>query len=160
MSRKSQITVLDLFISFGMASLLVVFIVLGWNSYTNLLARGQREKFIELQAMQTLDLLIKSPGEPVDWEKNIASSEVFGLAMSDRNISQKKLDALSLSSYNQTSRMLGIDLVDFQLLVRHMNGTELFRYGKALPANKPVITLQRLAGHQNTTATVEIAMWE
>ncbi|MBI2140373.1 hypothetical protein HYU14_05595 [Candidatus Woesearchaeota archaeon] len=158
--RKSQITLLDLLISFGMASLLIVIVVLGWNFYNGLLLAQQKEKFMELSAMQALDLLVKSPGEPVSWEDSAASAEVIGLASSDRNLSSKKVQAIGLLSYNATEKLLGIGLLDFQLTLRHRNGTALSTFGKSQPSNIPVISLQRHVLFENLPATIEMAVWE
>jgi len=156
--KKSQLAVTDLFIALVVALILIILVVFTWNRYVIILKEENVYKEMQLITFQTVDLLIKSSGEPSNWELNPTNVDVIGLASSDRKISASKVDALINLSYNFTSNSLGISYYDFYFQLKHVNGTQLMGYGIA--PNNTVVSVQRLVSYKNEDAIAEFALWK
>lgn len=157
-SKKSQIAVTDLFIALFMATIIIIIIMFAWNRYTIILNEESDYRELEIIAFQTADLLVKSNGEPQNWENSPLNVEVIGLATEDRNLSLEKVDAFVNLSYNFTLRSLGLELYDFYFQLKDFNGTRLAEQGKT-PENF-VVNIQRLVLYENEKAIVEFALWK
>lgn len=159
MFRKSQIAVTDLIIALSIYVILILFVVFTWNRYTMILQDDFNYNVMEITAFQVTDLLVKSGGEPEDWEKDPGSVEVIGLASFDRNISAEKVDAfLNNISYRNASKLLGTAYYNFYFQIKHINGTRLREYGIS-STNRSVVNVQRLVSYKNEKAMVEFALW-
>ncbi len=156
--KKSQIVIIDLVIALFIATILIIVIILAWNRYTIILNEDCMYKEMQIIAFQTADLLIKTGGEPIDWEKTPSSVDVIGLASSDRSLSIEKVAAFLNLSYNISSKSLGLEFYDFYFQLKHVNGTKLGEYGK--PPNNFVVNAQRLVSYKNEKAIVEFAVWK
>ncbi len=73
MPNKGQIAALDTILSAVIFIVLITTIFLVWNKYTNRLNETTRFNEIELKTIQLMDLMIRSPGVPDDWEKKTIS---------------------------------------------------------------------------------------
>lgn len=156
--KKAQIVITDLFIALFIATILIILIIFAWNRYTIILNEDADYKEMQIIAFQTADLLVKSNGEPINWEETPTSVDVIGLAGSDRNLSIEKVNAFVNLSYNITSKSLGVEYYDFYFQLKHINGTKLAEHGKT-PSNV-VVNVQRLVSYKNEKAIVEFAVWK
>ncbi|MBW2989814.1 hypothetical protein KY358_05865 [Candidatus Woesearchaeota archaeon] len=158
MNRKSQIAVIDLTISLFIATIIIIFITFAWNRNAAILNENADYKEMQVVAFQAIDMLVRSEGSPSSWEENPSSARAIGLASSDRNISEDKLNSFTGLSYSNASQALGTELYDFYFQLKDINGTSLYSCGKA-PDNL-VVNVQRLALYKNETAIVEFALWK
>ena len=156
--KKSQIAIVDLFIALFIATILIIFIISAWNRYAMILNEDSDYKEMQIIAFQVADLLVKSKGEPSNWEDSATNVDVIGLSASGRNLSIKKIDAFVNLSYNITSQSLGVELYDFYFQLKHINGTKIAEQGKT-PTNA-VVNVQRLVSYKNEKAIVEFAVWK
>lgn len=160
--KKSQVVVTDLFIALFIATILIVVIVFAWNRYTRILEEDTGYKEMQIIAFQTADLLVKSKGEPEDWEEDPDNVGVIGLASSDRYLSTEKVDAfINNISYRNSSKSLGISYYDFYFQINHINGTGLVQHGiNYSTINKSIVNVQRLVNYKNEKAVMELALWK
>ncbi len=160
-TKRSQIAIIDLLIALFMATILIVVIVFAWNRYTMILEEDTGYKEMQIIAFQTADLLVKSKGEPENWEENPDNVYTIGLASSDRNLSEDKVYAfVNNISYANASKSLGVTFYDFYFKLKHINGTKMAEYGKTLALNKSTVNVQRLVSYKNEKAIAEFALWK
>jgi len=158
MFKKSQIAITDLFIALFVAAILITVIVFTWNKYTTILEEDISYNEMGVIAFQASDLLVKSKGEPLNWEENPTNVDVLGLASSDRNLSIRKIDAFVNLSYSNASKLLGTGFYNFYFKLKHINGTILTEHGKT--PNNTVINVQRLVWYDDEKAFLEFALWK
>jgi hypothetical protein len=157
--KRAQMAITDLFIALFAFTILIVVIVFAWNRYALILGENSDYEEMKIIAFQTADLLVKSGGEPEDWEEYPDNVDIIGLASSDRNLSTDKVYALINNiSYSNASRSLGVAYYNFSLQINHINGTRLEEY-RQIPANRSVINVQRLVHYGNEKAVLQFALW-
>ncbi len=156
--KKSQIAVTDLFIALFIATILIIIVIFTWNRYSIILNEESDYRELQIIAFQTADLLVKSEGDPQNWENNPLNVDVIGLATKDRNLSAEKVNSFINLSYNFTLKSLGLELYDFYFQLKDINGTKLAEHGKT-PKNF-VVNVQRLVLYENEKAIVEFALWK
>ncbi len=156
-NKKSQMAVTDLFIALFVAMILIVIILFVWNRYTVILQENKYYDGLQVVGFQTTDLLVKSRGEPENWEETPDNVDTIGLAYSDRNISTEKLNAFLSLSYANASQALGLRGYNFRFRLKNINGTILEEYGKN-PGDF-VVDVQRVVIYQNEKSIVELAIW-
>lgn len=152
--------VTDLFIALFIATILIIVIIFVWNRYALILDENADYEGMQIIAFQTADLLVKSGGEPGDWELDPDSVDTIGLASSDRSLSEEKVDAFVNLLLNVSSKSLGVELYDFYFQLKHINGTRLKEYGESSTPNRSVINVQRLVLYKDEKAVVEFALWK
>lgn len=109
------------FLFFIMASM----ILLAWNSAVDKSVQDIQRTDMEITATRILDILVKSPGYPADWENKNAT--VIGLVNYDRTIDTDKLNAFLGMDYNATKKIFGMPYDYFFRLgnyTKGVNGTE------------------------------------
>ena len=158
--KKGQMAITDLFIALFVATILVILLMVVWNRYSLILIESSDYEGMQVIAFQTADLLVKSSGEPDNWELNPDNVDTIGLASSDRVLSEEKVDAFLGLLLNITSNSLGLELYDFYFQLNHINGTMLKDYGESPILNESVINVQRLVLYKNEKAVVELALWK
>lgn len=158
--KRAQLAVTDLFIALFIATILIVIIIFAWNRYTVILEDNVGYEEMQIIAFQVSDLLVKSEGEPEDWENDPSNVDVIGLASSDRELSPKKVEAFVNLSYNITSKSLGVELYHYYFQLKHINGTKMAEHGVIFPSNRSVVNVPRLVMYENEEAVVEFAVWK
>ena len=159
-NKKSQVAVTDMFIALFISTILIIVIVFAWNRYTVIL--GDNVEYTEMQiiAFQVSDLLVKTKGEPEDWENSPDNVDVIGLTSSDRELSKEKVNAFINLSYSITSKSLGTELYSHYFQLKSINGTKLAEHGAGFPRNRSVVNVQRIVRYENEEAVVEFAIWK
>lgn len=158
--KRAQLAVTDLFIALFVATILIVIIIFTWNRYTVILEENVDYEEMQIIAFQISDLLVKSKGEPEDWENDPNNVDVIGLASSDRELSPMKVEAFINLSYNITLKSLGAELYDYYFQLKHINGTKMAEHGVIFPPNSSVVNVPRLVIYENEEAIVEFAVWK
>ena len=96
-----------------------------WNSAADKSVQTTQRQDMEITGTRILDILVKSPGYPIDWENKNATT--IGLASYDRTIDANKLNAFLDMDYNRTREIFGIPYNYFFKLgnyTKGVNGTE------------------------------------
>lgn len=160
-SKRAQIAVTDLFIALFIATILIILIVYSWNSYAVVLSDNVDYNEMQIIAFQITDLLVKTKGEPENWETNPDNADVIGLASSDRILSTEKVYAfINNLTYNNASLILGAGFYDFYFQLKHINGTKLADFGQSIIPNRSVVNVPRVVSYKNEKAILEFAIWK
>jgi hypothetical protein len=158
MSKKSQLAMGDFIVALVIATLMLMVIMFTWNRYTIVLDENTRFRNMESTALQAADLLVKSPGSPIDWETDISDIQIIGLAVTNRNISLNKLNSFANINYNRSLKLLGLELYNFDFSFSYANGTTISQHGKS--TNGTIININRIVRFQNEDATLKISVWK
>jgi hypothetical protein len=96
------------------------------------------------KAVRVIDVLLKTPGDPADWEGSLNLSGVssIGLAREANVIDRQKLMRLLELPASQVARLLGLGKESFKIEVLDGVGRTIYSYG---PADSPHASIERLA---------------
>ena len=160
-SKRAQIAIADLFIALFVATILIIVIISTWNAYVKVLEDDVGYKEMQIIAFQAADLLVKSGGEPADWENDPDNVYTMGLASSDRELSPEKVSAfVNDITLGNASLALGVGFYDFYFRLRHINGTVLEEFGPSSIPNRSIINVPRVVSYKNEKAIMEFALWK
>lgn len=157
-TKKSQIAVTDLYLALTIATILFVTLVVSY--YSNLKRLDHKIVVDELrnQGYQITDLLVKTTGKPINWEKS-TKIEIIGLALSDRFLSEKKVDAFTDMDYEQSKRLLGIGRFDYYFSIKDLDNNALAESG-IFPISKNIVNIQRAVHYLGNNSILEFKIWE
>ena len=157
--NKAQIAVTDLFVAIFIFIALLISIFVTWNIYITRIEQRDNYNNILSNAVQITDTLVKSPGKPINWEQNNATAEIIGLASSDRNLSERKVNAFVTLTYNTTKDLLNIKRYDFKFTLININNSALIEYGLNSTGNNTV-SIRRIVWYGNATAFMDFKLWK
>ncbi|MFO8016010.1 MAG: hypothetical protein R6U32_02815 [Candidatus Woesearchaeota archaeon] len=157
-NNRAQVSMGDLFLAASILIILTGAIALIYDSYTDRLESRQEFKRLQLSAIRSTELLVKSPGMPEDWEEDITGTvnstsnmtlSHIGLSnpVSHRNISPEKLEAFRNISYDAVRDIMGSGH-DFIIRVMDIQGNLLLEKGgnnTDPEGNRTIVSVERRA---------------
>ena len=160
MFKKSQLAMTDLFISIAIFIILIVAIIISWNTYSIRLKDRIIYDDMLYNAYQITDLLVNSQGEPSNW--NYSNVQVIGLAHNDHNISTNKLNALYNLSYSKSKELFNIERYEFYLQITNSSNYNLVNpYGNiSIPSSEDVTKIRRYVIYENKEAVLQLTIWQ
>ena len=145
---------------FFLASM-VFMLVLAYSFYTYYYYVGQfkaaeARKETEISALALTDMMLKSPGNPVEWQDAPNETKAIGLAYDENIIDPEKLSALEMMEYNRSKELMGLS-TDYYMRVRWVDGTVIMEKGKK--QNESAISMKRVAVYNGTYSWVELDVY-
>lgn len=160
MHKKAQAVITDLFIALMIFTILISAIAFVWGRYSMRFNDNLEYSGMQLKALEISDLLIKTRGSPENWELSPSDAEIFGLASSDRTISEEKLDSLTHNvTYNNMTASLGLSDYGLYLRLSSLNGTSISDYGLDSESQLSV-SIKRFVNYKNETSVFETRIWK
>lgn len=151
--KRSQASMLDLFMGAFLFIILITFVMITWNNYNNRLYERLIYEQIELKTFQVSDLLVRSSGSPTNWEDNISSLKVIGLADKDRILSTNKVAAFVNLSNDNVTKILNLENYNFY-----------FKLGSYISGSTPngtiSVSLRRYVIFENATEEIQFILWK
>lgn len=157
-NKKAQIVTTDLFIAVVIFTILMSIIVVSWGRYTTKLDDKLNYEEMQIRAFQISNLLVKSNGNPSNWE-NGGNIESLGLAARDRILSSSKVDAFVNLSYGNITKLLGIRNYDFYFKLKDSENNSLALKGN-IPSGDFAVSLRRYVIYENEDAVMEFTLWK
>lgn len=151
---KGQIITSDLLLAITVLSILVIYLGGAIDNTLDKFASNEQLQDMELGAVKTADVLVRSAGYPANWEDYPASAISIGLSSSDRALNEKKLSVFTNLDYQTAKKLLGVSEYEFYFKLTR-NGTEK----GLLPAGEKSVTVRRIASY-NGVDTVEFTLWK
>lgn len=113
MRDTGQVLIFDVF--FALLGLFAVFIVLTslWNANYSVGVEELHAQDARVRALQAMNTLVKSPGDPADWNSDPSSANSLGLALADGSLSEARLDAFNSMDYDTARERLGLEGYDY-----------------------------------------------
>ena len=166
--KKGQLFSTDLFISASIFLVLIISIIAVLTLYSVRFDETIKNEDIVLRALQITDILLKSEGEPYDWENNPGDVNVFGLVTSDRMFSTSKVREFVKLNENDVRDKLNVENVNFYFSLKDPQGA-LYAVGSgefSEAGSKPsleaknVVAIQRIGVYSGQDAFMEFILWE
>jgi len=159
MNKKSQIGTVDLFVAVSIASLLLIIILSTYYYYNDVLEEKVLYNDMQMTAFAAVDYLVKSPGQPVDWELNPSNATRIGLASRPLVLSQNKTITFTKTNNQTIKEALNIVGYDFYFSLKSQDGTTIAS-GKPPSAKSYVVNAQRIVTYRNYSAKVDFKVWK
>lgn len=157
MHEKGQTTILDFTIGFFV--FLTAFGILQFFWAQNFSEKILQEQFFEMNIKAELaaNALVKSPGEPENWEE-LLTSEINFLGLSENgHLDEQKLTAFKIMDYDTAKQLLGLAQYNFFF---EFTGTEPpVTAGLELSANIDSITVTRIAEYNGGEGLAKLTVY-
>lgn len=159
-NKKGQIFSTDLIISVVAFMVIFIFIFSLWGIYSTRLNENMASEELQLLTFQIIDILMKSRGEPNNWEINPSGAKVIGLRLNPGSIDKDKLNAFLSLEYNQTKGIFNIGRFDYNFKVLDINGSLINNIGLSLnQSDSQVVSVNRFVMVENETKEIRFALW-
>lgn len=145
---------------FFLASL-VFMLVLAYSAYTYYYYAGEfryaeARKEAEISSLAVTDMMLKGPGNPVEWQEEPNGTKAMGLAYEENIIDPEKLSALEAMDYNRSRDLMGLS-TDYYMRVRWVDGTVIMEKGEK--RDESAVSMKRVAAYNGTYAWVEFDVY-
>jgi hypothetical protein len=141
--RRTQASVIDFIVAFFIFASIFLVNHQAWNSIETKLENTESTHFFKTSIYNIVETLIKTNGEPFNWEENPGSLISIGLADKENILSNEKLVALNNTDYNLTRNQLG----NYQITIQNDSDT-IYRTG-ATP-NGSIVRVERIIKINNS----------
>jgi hypothetical protein len=118
------------------------------------------EKLLEADevAHNTMNILVYSPGVPINWEnKNISQTQIFGLASQKNVIDVNKIERLILfldNYYIETKERMGLGKNEFKIELIDSDGTSLYSSNKTFGNTEFKLNYERIVLFEGRQVTL------
>lgn len=141
---RGQTNAIDAVLAIVIFAIIIAVFLSFWANGTSSVKGMLQKNRLEYAALAVSDMLVKSPGLPFDWEKNVSSVQEIGLASGENALSREKLSAFANVSYADAKKLLGVDS-DFFFYVEDRNGSRIYEAGSGAIGRKTSVSLTRFA---------------
>jgi len=157
-NRKGQMNSIDLMMAILIFVILIVFVIGFWFVEQKEIQSTLTKNRLEAEAISISDILIKSPGNPSDWEKNQSEIKMLGLAIEGNVLSDAKISNFTNMSYSSAQNYLGLD-DQFYFYIENMNGNRLYQFGNNTFGDQ-VIVITRFAVLNGEKILMRVSVYE
>lgn len=117
MNKRAQSVVLDLFIALFIFVLINSLLIIMWGKYGNEIDEKVSQKDMWLKSYYITDLLVESPGNPIDWhEGDLNDIKSLGIAEKNRRLNYAKLEKfldITSQNYSTARKLFNIEGFEF-----------------------------------------------
>lgn len=138
--------------------LILGFSIVAYSSYADNYLLIENKRTLEASALSISEILVKSKGQPSNWENDVSGLEVLGLAESENTLSTDKVSVFDSLSVNQTKSLLGITN-DFFISIESVDGETLFSKGNDL-TNTSSVSIERIVYYNRTVSRLGVRLYE
>ena len=158
-NNKGQVITTD----FILAMIILVFVLQIalslWNNEIEDFRLKERRIEMEKLALGITDMLVRSPGNPGDWENRNITEITLGLAGEDHVLDIQKVSKLFTLPQDSVKKILGIENYDFFFAITFTNGEVIEEYGTSSADAKEVVVARRLVLYNNTETYLNFGLW-
>lgn len=148
--------ILDFIIAFLIFLTIFLINFYSWDSIERKIINTEDKYYFKSSVYQAVESLIKTKGEPINWEINPSSAEFIGLAGSENTLSNDKLAALNNSAYNLLKDAV-LPTGDYQINI--MNDSNLVFTTGSAPQGSRITRVERLVRINNTNYKFVFKGW-
>ncbi len=135
LSIRGQANSIDFMLSITVFTILLTVILGFWLVGILDMERMIARNRLEAEAVTISDLLVKSPGNPEDWEKNQSELGMLGLSNSDNVLNTDKVRNFTSMNYSLTKEYLGI-ADEYYFYIETLDGDRLYESGNGTLAEQ------------------------
>ena len=164
MNSKGQTSGLDLVIAFILVAFILISVMEVWNNTISKLSVFQSKKTSDNRLLDISELLLKTPGDPVNWYKmgdvNPSTVKTIGFAAEDNILDPARIEKASEVDYDDLKDILGLSKEEIHITVTDLeswNRTTVYELGK--PAEDTALTLSRYALLNDSMVELRITLY-
>ncbi|MFH1055653.1 MAG: hypothetical protein V1744_06130 [Candidatus Altiarchaeota archaeon] len=159
-SHKGQLFGADLITAVTLFLIASGLLLLSWNFIKTRLDESTQMRDLEYKTHTAADILVKTQGEPVNWQDNPLSENItsIGLAASDRVILEEKLEALTGIDEMKLRQLLRTDGNKIHVLLKTIDGVNVAMAGQP-PVGKQAVKATRIITYKGQPAFLEVTLW-
>ena len=158
-SSRAQLLNADLLLAVTLFAVALGAIMLTWNFTKARMEEASWSRELEQRTYTISDVLVRTPGDPVDWESQPAGNITsMGLAGLDGGISQEKVAALKRVDPQRLNGIFQLGKENWHIILRGGDGSIINRAGPA-PAGDYAVKSTRIVSYMNRTAFLEFTLW-
>ena len=151
---KGQLITSDLVMAVFILIVMIPLIVLSFESSIDAAAENAKENDMNTAAVKISDLLVRTGGYPSNWENDINSTIVMGLASQDKTLDASKLYAFLNADYGKTKEIMNIRGYDYYFtLVNNGSAKGLLVDGEKAAFIRRIVSF-------NGAETLEFTLWK
>lgn len=158
-NKKGQVVITDLMVSIFIFIFIVLLIFSLWTFHNVRLQDNLNFEDMQTKAFQISNVLVKSQGDPSNWENNHSTVSVIGLAQDDRILSEAKMNNLTDMSYGNVSRLLKLGKYNMSLNISDLSGNTLASFGE-YKEGETVVEIRRYVLYGETKSIMALRIWE
>ena len=113
--KKAQTVMSDLFLASMILIILLAAIMFVRANYEQRINENVQNDVLVSQAIRISDVLVKTPGEPMNWENESGTPDVLGIASGDRVLSSDKVEAMFALNYPVLQQLTGTSNINITL---------------------------------------------
>lgn len=155
---RGQSVILDFVLAAFIFSLVFFGIMMSHRNVQKSFSDDQHKWRIEKAATQSLDMLVKSRGLPVNWENPQKDVIIPGLRDEGYELSDNKVRAFDDLDYEFIKSAIGLEGFEYKLTITTDKKTELTKGSPA--ASDFVIAATRMMLYKGDPAKVRLVVWE
>jgi len=167
MMRRGQTLSTDMLAAFAIFIFISDASILLWQSQVTRAQQVGSRNWIEGAARSASSQLL-SPGEPSNWEiADFTKTPLhsFGLTSSNNVIEWGKMSrAIDLTSspanYQMVKQNLGLECCEMWFGIVYSNGTVVGSFGRQVPENISIVTIDRKAMLNSSPVTARLRVWQ
>ena len=141
-NNKAQIIATDFILAVIILIFIMVVSISMWKNEIDNLRLHERRTEMENLALSIADILVRSPGNPEDWELRDEVEITLGLANESHVLDKEKVSKLLTMSQDDVKNILGIDNFNFFIRITYPNNVLVEEYGTP-PANAEEVVVTR-----------------
>ena len=157
--KKSQIVITDFVVSAFIFFLLIILIFFLWSFYNIRLEDDLVFEDMQIKIFQISNILVKTGGNPSDWEKNVSKATMIGLAEEDRILSEDKVANFTRMNQSNVSSLLKLGRYNFSMNLTDLQGNTLASFGKYTYGEK-VVGIRRYVLYNGKKSIMAFRIWE
>ena len=158
-SRRGQVFSADLIVGVVLSMLALGLLCAAWGLGKVRLDETEHMRELEDEANRISDIVVKTPGDPPDWEDAPLDVALIGLAGADRRLSEEKVVALKGIGGDRLREMFMLGGAGCAINLRTSEGSVVAGTGNP-PYSDSVVTSARIVSYRNQTMSLEVSVWE
>jgi hypothetical protein len=156
MREKGQVIFFDLMMAITVFLFLMLFLNSVWVDNANALVYQENLNELQFKSSQIAEMLVRSPGKPVNWHQPAQSPELIGLADKKNVLNPDKLNAFSTMDYNQLKDLMQVKNLEFFF---QLTGPQDVNVGVSPPPDATVVAVRRIVNLNGSEAVVKFQLY-
>lgn len=136
MDDKGQISTLDLVIASAVFVGILLSVIYLWSDTVKSISRTSEKSDLDSKVRDVSEALVKTPGDPPDWQKmsasDINSSTVksLGLTKEDNILDPEKLNKFGLINYEEARTIMGLSREAYNITITNSTNEIVYSFGR------------------------------
>ncbi|MBI2597936.1 MAG: hypothetical protein HYW50_01940 [Candidatus Diapherotrites archaeon] len=157
-SETGQTVLLDFMLAFFIFAIAFAFLAVFWSNGLEEKIQESRQNEMNLKASIAAEILVKSNGNPQNWEEiDISEAQFIGIASRENSVEEEKLNEFTNLDYGTAKTLLNIQEYDFFF---ELEGDGSASAGLAPTADIDTVTITRIVEYKGSEAVATLTVYQ